>query len=89
MISVTGSMRAAALGAAILTAAPASALTSNRPGQIISGGQENPLHKAVFSYELYDDNYVPYYDEENYCWQQVWTASNGWRWVDVCHGYVY
>lgn len=90
MTSVTGSMRAAAIGAAILTAAPPSAVALGWPGQIFSSGQENLLHKAVYAYELYYYGYVPYYyDDENYCWQQVWTANNGWRWVDVCHGYAY
>ncbi len=89
MTSVTGSVRAAAMGAAILTAVPPSALALSCSGQVFSGGQENLLHKAVYAYELYYDGYVPYYDAENYCWQQVWTDSNGWRWVDVCHGYAY
>jgi len=29
-----------------------------------------------------------YYDPENYCWQKVWTEQ-GWRWFDVCYGYVF
>ncbi|HMF06984.1 MAG TPA: hypothetical protein VKE72_08245 [Methylocella sp.] len=90
MTNVTGSIYAAVIGAAVLmTAAPASALVSGSRGEILSGGHENLLRKAVYAYELYDDGYNWFYDDENYCWQQVWTDSNGWRWVDVCHGYAY
>jgi hypothetical protein len=88
MTSVTGSIRSAAM-AAILTAAPTWALAPCPPAQIFSGlQQETPLHDAVYAYELYDEGYTPFYDDENYCWQQVWTA-NGWRWVDICYGYAY
>jgi hypothetical protein len=87
MTSVTGSIRAAAM-AAILTAAPAWAIAPCPPAQNFSGLQETPLHNAVYAYELYDQGYTPFYDDENYCWQQVWTA-NGWRWVDICYGYAY
>jgi hypothetical protein len=80
MTTILGSICAVALGAAILTAAPAPA--------VASGGYEKLLHKAVYAWELNDEGAVPYYDDENYCWQQVWTA-HGWRWVDVCHGYAF
>jgi hypothetical protein len=86
MTSVTGSIRAAAM-AAILTAAPAWALAPCPPAQNFCGLQET-LPNAVYAYELSDEGYTPFYDDENYCWQQVWTA-NGWRWVDICYGYAY
>jgi hypothetical protein len=88
MTTIMGSICASALGAAILTAAPASAVASGGHAQNFSMMYENLLHEAVYAWELYDEGAVPYYDDENYCWQQVWTA-HGWRWVDVCHGYAF
>jgi hypothetical protein len=86
MTTVIGSICAAALGAAILTAAPAVACGGH--AQNFLGRCEKLLHKAVYAWELDDEGAVPYYDDENYCWQQVWTA-HGWRWVDVCYGYAF
>lgn len=82
-----GSLYAAAIGGALLIAA--SAPVAFRAPANLPGGPETLLHKAVFTYELNDLADIPYNDDENYCWQQVWTASNGWIWMDVCHGYVF
>jgi hypothetical protein len=87
MSGATGSLCAAAVAGALLTAAlPPVGLCA--PGNF-SGGPEALVHKAVYAYELYGPDDIPFYDEENYCWQQVFTPSNGWVWVDVCHGYAF
>ncbi len=82
------SIAAAVTGTAILAAAPASAFPAGARNQRSVAGPEATLRKIVFFEELYFEGYVPFYDEQNYCWQQVWTP-HGWRWVDVCHGYAF
>jgi len=76
-------------GAAILAATPASAIRTGGLNQSLVAKYRDAIHKTVFIEELYVEPYVlPFYDEQNYCWQQVWTP-HGWRWVDVCHGYAF
>ncbi len=82
-----GSLYAAAIGGALLTAV--SGPVAFCAPAYLADGPETLLHKAVYAYELNDPADIPFYDDENYCWQQVWTASNGWIWIDVCHGYVF
>ena len=87
MTGVRGSLCAAAIGGELLAAAPLPVAPCGLG--YASGGPGTLLHKAVYAYEVYGPEDVPYYDQDNYCWQQVWTPSNGWLWVDVCHGYAF
>jgi hypothetical protein len=86
MTGVRGALCVAAIGGALLAAAP---LPVACGPVYTSGGSGTLLHKAVYPYEVYGPEDVPFYDEQNYCWQQVWTPNNGWLWVDVCHGYAF
>ncbi|MCI0465431.1 MAG: hypothetical protein L0Y57_00230 [Beijerinckiaceae bacterium] len=81
---------AIAIAAAVLLAPSRASAVPNGPvNEALSFGYQAPFRKAVFIGELYTEQYViPYYNEQNYCWQQVWTP-HGWRWVDVCYGYVF
>ncbi|MCI0599444.1 MAG: hypothetical protein L0Y50_10640 [Beijerinckiaceae bacterium] len=79
----------AVTAAEILEAALAPAVQTGRRDQSFGTGYQAATRKIVFAEELYLEPYVlPFYDEQNYCWQQVWTP-HGWRWVDVCHGYAF
>ena len=79
----------AVAGALILLAAQLSAVAAAGQPRIFRHSLEGPIIEAVYAWELYgEEPVVPYYDPDNYCWQQVWTA-HGWRWVDVCYGYAF
>ena len=86
-----GVFYAALAGAAILLAVQPPALAAAGQPQIFPHSLEAPIIKAVYDWELFGEDPVPpvpYYDPDNYCWQQVWTA-HGWRWVDACYGYAF
>lgn len=80
MIDMSRRGRAAALSAALILAAPASVLGT----EILPQGWP----EIYASPQPYDRADGVYYDPKNYCWQKVWTAQ-GWRWFDVCWGYIF
>ncbi len=82
---------AAAIGAAIVTAAPGFACGAPLANRHYVGGVQRP---ACFRHHRHFRNFAfaggPFFYEYagygNYCWQQVWTPS-GWQWLDACAGY--
>ncbi len=88
MRRIAGAGGVALAAAAILLAAQPPALAAAGQQQIFRHSLELPIVKAVYDWELWDEDPVPYYDADNYCWQQVWTA-HGWRWLDVCNGQAF
>ena len=88
MTRITGVAGALVAGAAIVLGVVSPALAAAGHPQTFSSSPEKFIRNAVYDWELWDEYPVPFYDEDNYCWQQVWTA-HGWRWVDVCHGFAF
>jgi hypothetical protein len=89
MRRIAGVICAAAGAAAILLAAQRPAFAAAGQPQILAKSPEASVLQAVSDWELWDEEpVVPYYDADNYCWQQVWTA-HGWRWLDVCYGQAF
>lgn len=82
---------AAAIGAAIVAAAPGFAGGAPFAGRRFVGGFHDP---ACFRHHRHFRDFAVvggpfFYDYAgygNYCWQQVWTPS-GWQWLDACAGY--
>jgi len=85
-ITAVSWMAAAGVGIWLVPTSPA--LAAPWQAQAFARFSEQPVCKAVYDWELWGEDPIPYYDADNYCWQQVWTPQ-GWRWVDVCHGYAF
>jgi hypothetical protein len=87
---------AAAVGAAIVTAAPGLGAEVVGGVRHFDGGFHNRAcfrhHRHFRKFAFVDGAFFhDYAGYGNYCWQQVWTSS-GWQWFDVCpgsHGYAY